>query len=713
MSNHKKRTLAEFPDLMLDWDPLNNSGIRPEDLTSGSHQVVVWTCHKCGRRWSCQVRNRIQGTGCTCDAMARKTASLRKKLVARDGSLAEHRPDLAAQWHPTKNGDLSPWDVTCSSTYAAWWIDAMGREWKTQVSVRCRNPSPTGAPAHIVYPGHNDLANRNPELSAEWDPDRNGELTPEQVSPGSNQLVWWRCKKGHTWPAIVSSRVSGRGCPICSQERNTSFPEQALLYYLRKLGPSVYNRYQVEKHLEIDLYFPDYKLGIEYDGAYYHRSRKKEQIDARKNKRLKELGITLIRVLEDGITPPSDTEHIFWSHRGQLDHVIVEVLNFVSQYLGSSSAISVDTKRDQTEIWEGYITEAKENSIAVKCPELLSQWHPTKNGSLKPEYIPYGSNKRLWWKCTQCGYEWQSPVASRTRGTRCPVCTGNIAAEGINDLCTTHPDLVKEWNFGKNKDLSPKHYSAGSGKYVWWVCSTCGFEWQAAISNRTRNRNCPRCIGKVTAPEKSLARTYPHLAQQWCFSRNGELTPQDVLPHSDKKVWWQCSAGHTWSAAISSRVRGNGCPYCGNKRILPGYNDFASTHPELLKEWDYHKNSVQPTEIFAGSQKKVYWLCGKGHSWQATVHNRVHGNNCPYCAGKYAVPGETDLTSNAPLLAEEWHPEKNRPLTPQNVTAGSSRKVWWKCRRCGFEWQAIVWSRCKGRGCPRCAGKIKSPSGPV
>ena len=437
MSNHKKRTLAEFPDLMLDWNPLNNSGIRPEDLTSGSHQVVVWTCHKCGRRWSCQVRNRIQGTGCTCDAMARKTASLRKKLVARDGSLAEHRPDLAAQWHPTKNG------------------------------------------------------------------------------------------------------------------------------------------------------------------------------------------------------------------------------------------------------------------------------------SLKPEYIPYGSNKRLWWKCTQCGYEWQSPVASRTRGTRCPVCTGNTAAEGINDLCTTHPGLVKEWNFGKNKDLSPKHYSAGSGKYVWWVCSACGFEWQAAISNRTRNRNCPRCIGKVTAPEKSLARTYPHLAQQWCFSRNGELTPQDVLPHSDKKVWWQCSAGHTWSAAISSRVRGNGCPYCGNKRILPGYNDFASTHPELLKDWDYHKNSVQPTEIFAGSQKKVYWLCGKGHSWQATVYNRVHGNNCPYCAGKYAVPGETDLAANAPLLAEEWHPEKNMPLTPQNVTTGSSRKVWWKCRRCGFEWQAIIWSRCKGRGCPRCAGKIKSPSGPA
>lgn len=138
---------------MLDWNPLNNSGIRPEDLTSGSHQVVVWTCHKCGRRWSCQVRNRIQGTGCTCDAMARKTASLRKKLVARDGSLAEHRPDLAAQWHPTKNGDLSPWDVTCSSTYAAWWIDAMGREWKTQVSVRCRNPSPTDPPPTSSTPG--------------------------------------------------------------------------------------------------------------------------------------------------------------------------------------------------------------------------------------------------------------------------------------------------------------------------------------------------------------------------------------------------------------------------------------------------------------------------------------------------------------------------------------------------------------------------------
>ena len=136
MSNHKKRTLAEFPDLMLDWDPLNNSGIRPEDLTSGSHQVVVWTCHKCGRRWSCQVRNRIRGTGCTCDAMARKTASLRKNLVARDGSLAEHRPDLAAQWHPTKNTSLTPDKVLPGSHRMVWWVCGKGHEWQAAPAAR-------------------------------------------------------------------------------------------------------------------------------------------------------------------------------------------------------------------------------------------------------------------------------------------------------------------------------------------------------------------------------------------------------------------------------------------------------------------------------------------------------------------------------------------------------------------------------------------------
>lgn len=708
MSDNKK-TLASYPNLMLDWDLEKNIGVDPSEISSWSHQMIYWKCHKCGRSWKSQARNRMHGDGCTCDAMERKTASLRKYLVERDGSLAEHRPDLARQWHPVKNGKLTPQTITCNSTYQAWWIDEAGKEWKSQVSVRCRQRKNIGAPNHIVYPGYNDLATKYPELAAEWNEEKNAPLTPNQVAAGSNQRVWWCCRKGHEWAAIISSRVSGRGCPICNQERSTSFPEQAMLFYFRKIVPKVYNRYILEKQLEIDIYLPEQKLGIEYDGAYYHRSTKKMEMDARKNKQLRSRGICLIRVVEDGITPPPDTEYVVHSHKGQLENAIRTVISLVSELVGISFSVTVDIEQDRTEILEQYIQTEKENSIARRYPELLREWHTTKNGHLKPEYISYGSNKRLWWKCSRCGYEWQSPVASRARGSKCPVCTGNIVVAGKNDLCTTHPELVKEWNYGKNKDTLPQNYSAGSSKYVWWLCSRCGYEWQATISNRTRSRNCPRCIGKVTAQEESLAIISPYLATQWYAPGNKELSPYDVLPHSDKRVWWQCTLGHVWQAAVSSRVRGNGCPYCGNKIVLPGYNDLATTHPVLLQEWDYSKNMIQPTQIFAGSNKKVYWICSKGHSWQAVVANRARGNGCPYCAGKRTIKGENDLATKAPLLSAEWHPNKNKELTPQDVTVGSNRKVWWQCASCGFEWQAIVWSRYKGRGCPRCAGKIGSP----
>ena len=126
------KKLYEYEKLMQDWNSSLNPGLNPKDITDGSHITVLWKCHKCGREWSAPVNRRaLMNSGCICDAMERKTKSLQKTLIEKKGSLAQNRPDIAKQWHPVKNGDLTPNDVTCGTEYKAWWVDSEGNEWQS------------------------------------------------------------------------------------------------------------------------------------------------------------------------------------------------------------------------------------------------------------------------------------------------------------------------------------------------------------------------------------------------------------------------------------------------------------------------------------------------------------------------------------------------------------------------------------------------------
>ena len=113
---------------------------------------------------------------------------------------------------------------------------------------------------------------------------------------------------------------------------------------------------------------------------------------------------------------------------------------------------------------------------------------------------------------------------------------------------------------------------------------------------------------------------------------------------------------------------------------------------------------LNPKDVLPGSHRSVWWKCSEGHEWRAKINSRVEGNGCPICAGRVVIPGKNDLETVSPLLAAQWHPNKNGPLSPGEVTSGSKRKVWWRCVR-GHEWQASIKSRTQGAGCPVCAGK--------
>ena len=158
--------------------------------------------------------------------------------------------------------------------------------------------------------------------------------------------------------------------------------------------------------------------------------------------------------------------------------------------------------------------------------------------------------------------------------------------------------------------------------------------------------------------KKSLASEYPDIAKEWHPTKNGAITPDMVAPKSGNKAWWLGPCGHEWEAVISSRTRGVGCPYCSNYRALAGYNDLATTEPQLAQEWNYEKNgSLKPTDVTSGSHKIVWWKCSKGHEWEESVKDRSSRNECPYCSNKRVLPGYNDLLTVNPELAKEWNHE--------------------------------------------------------
>ena len=194
-------------------------------------------------------------------------------------------------------------------------------------------------------------------------------------------------------------------------------------------------------------------------------------------------------------------------------------------------------------------------------PEIAKEWNYEKNVNLKPENFSVNSNKKIWWKC-QKGHEWQARISSRSSGNGCPYCSGQKILKGSNDLQTVNPILAKEWNYEKNKGLTPEDVMPSSTKKVWWKCSQ-GHEWEATIGSRNSGNGCPYCSGRFAIKGKNDLQTInPHLAEEWNYEKNNGLTPMDVMPNSGKKVWWKCSEGHEWQAKIQSRNNGSGCPIC-------------------------------------------------------------------------------------------------------------------------------------------------------
>lgn len=343
------------------------------------------------------------------------------------------------------------------------------------------------------------------------------------------------------------------------------------------------------------------------------------------------------------------------------------------------------------------------NDLATTEPKISSEWCYAKNGDLTPEMVMRHTHKVVWWQCDK-GHIWDMSVSHRSNGYGCPVCSGKRVLAGCNDLQTLNPQLAAEWDYEKNQ-LLPSQVTVSSSKRVFWKCKK-GHSWKAKISLRNLGAtDCPVCDGKIVQAGFNDLQTHnPKLAGEWDFEKNEQL-PSQVTPYSTKKAWWLCEKSHSWLAAISGRSAGNGCPVCSGRKVLAGYNDLATVNPKVADEWDFDKNDLLPTQVTAHSNRKVWWKCKEGHSWQVNPDNRSRGYDCPYCSGRYVLEGFNDLATLNQELADEWDYDKNT-LLPSQVTIFSDKAVWWRCRAKGHSWKTSVASRSSGTNCPYCAGRV-------
>ena len=276
-------------------------------------------------------------------------------------------------------------------------------------------------------------------------------------------------------------------------------------------------------------------------------------------------------------------------------------------------------------------------SIVGTHPEIAAQWHPTKNGNLKPENFSYGSEKKVWWLCPTtcaegCPHEWEAELAKRVlRGVDagCPFCASNHKSICIHtSIVYTHPAIISQWHSEKNGALKPEQVSSGSNTKVWWICPNtcpegCKHEWISRVSDRIQHdTGCPYCCNFIhkLCIHQSIQYTHPPIAKEWHPIKNGNLTPEEYSHGSEKKIWWKCKKNllHEWQTSINNRC-GNGysgCPQCMNKTEEKLYTYLAERYIDVERQFklDICKRiKFLPFDIYIPEYKTIIEMDGAQH----------------------------------------------------------------------------------------------------
>ena len=267
------------------------------------------------------------------------------------------------------------------------------------------------------------------------------------------------------------------------------------------------------------------------------------------------------------------------------------------------------------------------NSLAFKFPELKKYF--SQNNPMTFESLSYGSNKKVNWVC-DAGHEYGQTISHKTgHGLGCPFCSGRYATKE-NNLALAYPAIAKQFDAVKSRETADQ-VTPKSNRLMWWNCDE-GHSYQTTPAKKTREDlpyGCPFCSGYQVDSTNSLEALFPVLAKEFDAVRNG-VTADKINHGHTKKCFWKCLvAGHSFEMKVNERTRKNyGCPYCSGRYATP-QNNFALARPSEVT--DFHPTKNAPLTVYTitpKANKKIHWICTKGHEWVTTPKGK---KGCPGC----------------------------------------------------------------------------------
>ncbi|MBQ4259293.1 MAG: zinc-ribbon domain-containing protein [Agathobacter sp.] len=648
-----KIKVSEVDDLMslLDNDRNTSENIDISKFNVNSSKEINWKCkngHTFKEKINVMYRRKYKCFYCT-----------GRQIWSGENDLQTLYPELAKEFNIDKNG-ITPDKISPKDTKSYWWTCNKNHPsfWQSvehRVSRKTKCPYCTGK--KVIF-GESDLETLFPEIAKEWDIEKNDGILPRAVSAYTYNSYWWICPKGHSYKKKVVQRTKFHkpiDCPKCIKAHSTSFPEQAIYYYVKKCFPEAINRYKepFEKGMELDIYIPTFKFGIEYDGLAFHNDKDQHQRELKKYSECKKLGIKLIRIKESQNTWNDTADKIFYVSKKMKDdefssflrHFFSNVFWFKSRTFTNGDTIEsllnhrygfptdFNVSRDRTEILE-YLVDI-EHSFGSQYPELATMWDEKGNGELTPFMFTSGSNYQASWKCPKCGDTWKSPISSivSRKVSSCRVCSmrknGNtitkVKASKYGSLAERSELLLKQWDFEANESLSPYEIPLNYSFKVAWKCNKCGYKWSSSPNTRVRRdkiADCPHCSGRVAMQGvDDLETLYPDIAKTWDYEKNRDTLPSQIKPYSNKKYYWICdTCGNSYATYPGNKIKGSGCPDCArikigekNSKLVGQFNDAG----ELIKTYQgLHQAAreiqVVPNAIFQAvkngrKSKGYYW----------------------------------------------------------------------------------------------------------
>lgn len=265
-------------------------------------------------------------------------------------NLIETNPELLSSWDKEKNLPLTPDQVTKGSSRRVWWVCEKGHSWESPVTVRARGHGCPVCTGQKIVPGINDLPTLHPELMGEWD----DKMSPVGLKSSSRYKAHWKCPKGHKWVTEVRQRTQrGHGCPQCGSKWNTSFGEQALMFYLtRDYSRTVRNRAIIHGQ-EADVWIPGLKAVVEHDSWRWHPDTTAKD-PAWLNK-----GLTVIHVVA-GFHNKTEGNRIEYDCRHDTQrHNLAAAIRQVEKILKLTPVRPIDPKKDGERIQRRCIRQEK------------------------------------------------------------------------------------------------------------------------------------------------------------------------------------------------------------------------------------------------------------------------------------------------------------------------------------------------------------------